>query len=358
MIQGHGGNIYAMARQLGCRPEEIVDMSSNINPLGMLPGLSDHLQSRIDSVSALPEVDSQAAIGSMAHFLEVDPSRMLAGSGTTQFIYTACPALEARNVLIAGPTYADYADACRVHGIEPVHFLATEETRFEVDYERLDQALCGMDTAFICNPNNPTGRLMPHDRLLQLCRQHPKTQFIIDESYLSFAPTDQALTMASCELDNVSVLWSFSKIFGSPGLRAGFLIANRGTVLRFQHFMQPWSLNAMAQEAIAYLGSQRSMAMDYIEKTRSFLEKERGFFIDTLVAHVRMKLYKSVTSYLLLSLPKELKADKVCAHMAKNRILIRNCGNFHGLSHRFVRIALKDPEMNRRVARELAELNH
>ena len=43
MIQGHGGNVAALAAQLGCRPEAIVDMSSNINPLGSLPGLIDHL---------------------------------------------------------------------------------------------------------------------------------------------------------------------------------------------------------------------------------------------------------------------------------------------------------------------------
>ena len=54
MIQGHGGNVAALAAQLGCRPEAIVDMSSNINPLGSLPGLIDHLRGRIECIRRLP----------------------------------------------------------------------------------------------------------------------------------------------------------------------------------------------------------------------------------------------------------------------------------------------------------------
>jgi threonine-phosphate decarboxylase len=34
MLGGHGGNIYEMARRLGCAQSEVIDMSSNINPLG------------------------------------------------------------------------------------------------------------------------------------------------------------------------------------------------------------------------------------------------------------------------------------------------------------------------------------
>ncbi len=47
MIHGHGGNIFEIARQLGCSPEDIIDMSSNINPLGPPPGLMDYLKDHL-----------------------------------------------------------------------------------------------------------------------------------------------------------------------------------------------------------------------------------------------------------------------------------------------------------------------
>jgi histidinol-phosphate/aromatic aminotransferase/cobyric acid decarboxylase-like protein len=37
MIKGHGGDVYELARNLGCEPADIIDMSSNINPLGPVP---------------------------------------------------------------------------------------------------------------------------------------------------------------------------------------------------------------------------------------------------------------------------------------------------------------------------------
>lgn len=354
MIQGHGGNIYAMARKLGCRTDEIIDMSSNINPLGMPPGLMDSLRERLNRAGALPEVDAAAAVDGMAALLGVDAGRVLAGNGTTQFIYTACPALDTRKALIVGPTYADYADACRMHYIEPDFFLADAGTRFDVDLERLGQWLDDADTVFICNPNNPTGRLIPHARLRRFCQAHSKVRFIIDESYLPFAPAEQSQSMTTCELENVSVLWSASKIFGMPGLRAGFLIANSDIVSRFQRFMQPWSLNSLAQAAVEFLVNDPAATMQFIEKTRGYLEKERQCFQDDLAAETSLDVYSSLTSYFLIRLPQGGDAGEVCGRMARQRILIRNCSNFHGLSDRFVRVALKDPEANRLAAERLA----
>lgn len=43
MIQGHGGDIFTIATIIGCRPEDIVDFSSNINPLGPPAALLDFL---------------------------------------------------------------------------------------------------------------------------------------------------------------------------------------------------------------------------------------------------------------------------------------------------------------------------
>jgi threonine-phosphate decarboxylase len=347
MIQGHGGDIYKTAHSMGCLPEDVVDMSSNINPLGMPPGLLEFLRDRLDTVGVLPEADGRSAAKHMAGLLGVDESRVLAGNGTTHFIYSACPALAAQKVLIVGPTYADYADACRMYGIRPHYFLTRADSSFEVRLGLLDQALRGMDTVFICNPNNPTGQLIPCDGLLQICQAHPGTHFIIDESYLPFVPDGQSLSMSDCDLENVSVLWSVSKIFGLPGIRAGFVIAGEATIARFQRFMQPWSLNSLAQAAVVYLGSHRAAVTDFMDQTRCFLDGERRRFREALAGVAGLALFPSLTSYVLMALPAGWCAGDVCQFMAQKRILIRDCSNFHGLSDRFVRMALKDPDVNR-----------
>ncbi|MGD9010185.1 MAG: aminotransferase class I/II-fold pyridoxal phosphate-dependent enzyme [Desulfobacteraceae bacterium] len=356
MIQGHGGNIYAAARDLNCRPDEIVDMSSNINPLGMPPGLLKHLQMRLGGAGVLPEADGRRSIRQMARLLDVDAYRMLAGNGTTQFIYNVCQALDSRNVLIVGPTYADYADACRMHRVTHNYFLANADSRFTVDLDRLALSLDGTDTVFICNPNNPTGYRMPYDELVRLCRSHPKIQFVIDESYMPFASEGQTRRLVDSDLQNVSVLWSLSKIFGVPGLRAGFLIANGTVISRFQRYMQPWSMNSLAQAAVDYLCGHKASVTSFIETTRRFLQKERQRFCDELAVRSAMTVYPSCTSYILLKLPAGVSAQGICRQMLQNRILIRDCGNFHGLSDRFVRVSIKHPTQNRLAVDCLAKI--
>jgi threonine-phosphate decarboxylase len=52
-------------------------------------------------------------------------------------------------------------------------------------------------------------------------------------------------------------------------------------------------------------------------------------------------------------MPPWISADTVCAYLANDRILIRNCSNFTGLSDRFIRISLKGPKTNRMLAEKL-----
>ena len=352
MIQGHGGNVAALAAQLGCRPEAIVDMSSNINPLGSLPGLIDHLRGRIECIRRLPEVDAAGAVRGLADLLGIDPARVLAGGGTTQFIYAACAALSARHPLILGPTYADYADGCRVHDLEPDFCLAAPAADFQPDAARLHETIPGHDLVFVCNPNNPTGRMLARDELEGLCRAHPATVFVVDESYLPFAPDGDAATLTDCRLDNLVILWSVSKIFGMPGLRAGFLVAEPNCLEPFRRFMQPWCVNSLAQEAVLFLGAERQAARAFIADTRACLGREGERFRARL-AGCGLTLFPSVTSYVLLRLPDGLTATTVCRRLAEQRFLIRNCANFHGLHEQFIRIALKDEASTAAVADRL-----
>jgi len=132
MLGGHGGNIYEMARRLGCAPSEVIDMSSNINPLGPPPGL------------------------------------------------------------------VNYSD------------------NFRPNIGRRIKSIDSEDTVFICNPNNPTGSLIPKHELEWLCRSHPDTNFIVDESYLPFVNLGEKESMINSGLANVIVLISISKIFKNP----------------------------------------------------------------------------------------------------------------------------------------------
>jgi threonine-phosphate decarboxylase len=356
MIHGHGGNIHALAQRLGCRLEEIIDVSSNINPLGPPPGLMAHLKENMAVIGRLPEVDSRGMTAQMAASLGVDPECILAGAGTTQFIYTLFPALASRRVLIVGPTYADYADACRMHHVEPQYFLTDAQDRFQPDGVRLEKHAGKFDTVVICNPNNPTGVLISKADLSALCRRHPGTRFVIDESYLPFVPEGEAQSMVASGLENVIVLHSLSKIYRLPGLRIGFAAGAASVIARLGRCITPWSLNTLAQTAVAYICEHGEEMEAFIGRTRTYVVDERQRFFERLRGSSGLTGYPSQTSYFLIRLPEAMTAAVVCARFARERILVRDCSNFFGLSERFIRVAIHQKEENDKIAAMLTAL--
>jgi threonine-phosphate decarboxylase len=352
MINGHGGNIFDKAKDLGCDPMDILDMSSNVNPLGPMPGLMNHLHEHLAQIIALPEAGAGSIIQAFSNHHGIDPKKVLAGNGSTQLIYTLPAALKARQALILGPTYSDYADACRMHGVDFRFALSDEKTSFCHTLVAMD--LVSSDTVFICNPNNPTGALIPSDTIEALCRRYPQIRFIIDESYLPFVPEGESKSLVKSTLPNVIVLNSMSKIFRIPGLRIGFVVAHPDIIDKISHYSLPWSVNTLAQVAVNYLMTQKLEVSEFIEKSRSYLAGEREFVMTELQSAPGIRLFPSTTSFILGKLD-GLAAEAVSRHLLNDRILIRDCSNFQGLSSNYIRISLKTRDVNQRLTDRLRE---
>lgn len=357
MIHGHGGNIYEFARRFNCRPSEIIDMSSNINPLGPPPGLLQYLKENMAAITRLPEVDAGLTVKRFGRFIDVDSDHLLAGNGTTQFIYAIPRMLNTGSALIVGPTYSDYGDACRLQGIPYTFLMADESREFSPGIEQIDQALDKVDTIFICNPNNPTGALIPADALRNLCRSHSKKNFIIDESYLDFVPDAKKETLVNSGLDNVIVLLSVSKIFKIPGLRTGFITACGDRIEKFRSHLLPWSTNSLAQLAIDYIADRKIVIQSFINETRNYVRNQRQQFYNAIGNDGRFKLFKSQAPFVLIKLGRGLSANDVWQRLAREKILIRRCTNVQGLSDKFIRISLKSPDDNRLLASSLLAIN-
>jgi threonine-phosphate decarboxylase len=356
MIAGHGGNIYALARRLGCAPFDIDDVSSNVNPLGPPPGLCDFLAGCIAQITALPEVDNQELIRRFAGYAGLPAERVLAAAGTTQFIYSLARMLPEKRALILGPTYSDYADGCRVNGLPTEFVLAEEKEDFKPPLARLEAALRGRELVFICNPNNPTGRLIPGRDLAGLARRHPRTRLVVDESYLPFVADGERESLARLGLANVIVLLSISKIFRIPGLRIGFLVAAPETVAACSSSVWPWSVNSLAHSAVQYITERPEPMRAFVLETRRRLEKERETFRGLMEEHPGFTVFPACASFMLVRLPEGLSSGRAWTQLAVARILIRDCRNFNGLSDRFIRICPKSAELSRRIAKRLGAL--
>lgn len=356
MLLGHGGNIHALAARLGCPADAICDMSSNVNPFGPPKGLMNHLRGEFHRITALPEADAGTMTRAFAARHGLDPRTVLAGNGSTQLIYLLPAVMGWRSVAIAGPTYSDYADACRMQAVTPSLVAARREEGFRPSLDALSAAAETSDALFICNPNNPTGVLLDREHLLALCAAHPDTDIIVDESYLHFVPGSDGHSLLGCGLDNLLVLNSMSKIFRLPGLRIGFVHGTETKIDALRRHMLPWSVNALAQAAVIYLMTQREEIERFVAGScRQLNALRRAFYQATAGIH-GLEVFPSCTSFVLMRLTGGWTAAEVWEAMAEAQILIRDCANFEGLDNRYLRISLKEEARNQRAAELLTRM--
>lgn len=337
----HGGNIFAMARKSGCHVNELIDMSSNLTPLGMAPGLKDVLMEHLDEAQYLPETGSESLREVFAGKYNLDKEEILAGNGTTEFIYGIPEALQLKRAVIVNPTYGDYEPACEWSGIAIHNFTLKYQDRFVVDLAELSQTLKGEEIVFLCNPNNPTGVLTSSKAIYDFVKSHPDTFFLVDESYLPFLKEPSLVEFPL--LSNLFVLSSFSKIYGIPGLRLGFLIATAGNIAKIARYRKPWGVNRMAQVAGEYL---LAYGDDYVADVVQYVAEQRPAFIAALVGIPGVEVIAGSANFILCFLPGNMRADVLVEKMFAKRIMIRNCETFTTLDNRYFRLSLKREQDN------------
>jgi len=118
----------------------------------------------------------------------------------------------------------------------------------------------------------------------------------------------------------------------------------------------PWSVNSLAQLAVQWLMDHPERVEPFLSSTRYMIEKEKRRIVECIHKKNGARCFPSSTCFVLMRLPDGLNAQTVWRHMADNRILIRDCTNFTGLSDAFIRISLKSEAENRRATDLLVQL--
>lgn len=337
----HGGNILATAEALGCKVSDLIDLSSNLTPFGTMPGLQEALIAGLDEIRYLPESGSESLCALFAEKNRISKETVLAGNGTTEFIYAVPAAFGCQRAVIINPTYADYATACQWAGVPAESFILDPASGFRLDPAALAERLTGGELVFLCNPNNPTGVLTPSAELAALARSKPETLFLVDESYLPFTREPSLLTLGQPE--NLLVLFSASKIYGIPGLRLGFLAGSAARIAKLGQRVKPWGVNRLAQLAGEYALRHGD---SYQEEVIRFVESERPRVVARLAALPGVAPFAGAANFILSRLTGAVRAPELKAALLRERIMIRDCSNFATLDDRYFRISLKDQTIN------------
>ncbi len=344
MFTGHGGTGAEAARALG-RP--VLDVSASLAPFPPPAAALRAYRRAAADLAHYPEIDGLGLRRAFAAALGLGgPDRVLVGAGATEFIYLIPRALRPGRVLAFVPTYRDYAEAARLAGC-PFAALPTRwEEKFARDPARLAAAARPGDLVFLCNPNNPTGDLIPPAAVRDWCVRHPDVTVVVDEAYVEFIGAT-ASCIGKNPPPNLLILRSPTKFYALPGARLGYCCGAPETIARLWDAKEPWTAGAPALAVgLALLG-----CAGYDARVRKWLKREKPALVRRLAGIPGLAVGPGAANFLLCRvLADRPAAAELQAACLERGLLIRDASNFEGLDSHYFRVAVRTAAENRRLA--------
>lgn len=340
----HGG-LYSTDNNQEIR----IDFSSNINPLGISRKVLSTISQNIRNVSiTYPDPKCRELRRRISKYLDYNilPECITVGNGATELIHQFVRSFPYR-ALIPIPTFCEYELAVRRMGLK-IDFVDPFEN-FQIDNDLLIKKLKKRSNSilFLCNPNNPTGRLTPVEIIKKIMEEakDKSTLVLIDESFIEFVKNYERNSMISyvMEYNNLIILRSMTKSFGLAGLRLGYLVANPNLITKINLNQIAWNVNGVAQIA----GIEALNDQDHLVRAKKLIEKEKIRILKAIREKMKgLVSYNSEANFLLIKL-KNKDSTWYKEELLKNYgILVRDCSSFRGMSNEFIRIAVRTPNEN------------
>jgi adenosylcobyric acid synthase len=361
----HGGNVGRLAESAGLKPDELLDFSASINPLGPPDWLRAVVSAHLAEVARYPDPECTELVAAISARYDVPGDRIVVGNGSAEIIAALPRVLDAQRALIPVPSYTDYALAAGQAGLVVESLPLDPAQGFVPDLDRLESGLEGGEIVFLGHPNNPTGTLWPPEDLESVISRHPRSWFVVDEAFIEFvseaggstraaSPLGRARgTLLGANLPNLVVLRSMTKMFAIPGLRLGFAVAPRETASVLRGAMVPWSVNCLAQAVGVVALADR----EYPSATRSFVACERQRLAAELATLPELRVYPGTANYLLARLiDAPVDAPGLSRRLLQRRIAIRVCDDFGGLDRSYFRVAVRSCADDDHLVAELRDM--
>ena len=330
----------------------IIDFSSNISPIGTPTSVKKILKKNIENIQNYPDFSSSAVISSLKKYTQLEKSNLLVGNGAIEIIYNFCFAFLSKKtkILIPIPTFQEYETAAKLNNCQISYFKTMNLS------ENIDQFISKIPKngcIFICNPNNPTGKLLEKNQLLQIIKEAKKLSTIVfvDECFIEMVPeSNESIISYVKKYDNLFVLRSLTKSFALPGIRIGYAVSSKYMIEILQKIKIPWSVNSLAQDAANIALKNKS----HLIKSNLIIKKELNYLTNKISKLDGFDCNKSFTNFILIKT--KINSTNLQKKLLGQKILIRDCKNFRGLNNHYIRIAVKSHKDNLKLVKALENI--
>ena len=213
--------------------------------------------------------------------VKISPEQILVASGTSPAMLLLFAALleTGDEVILSNPYYPCYPNIIRFVDGSPVFVKVFEEEGFQYLPEMIEEKLSPKVKGIMINsPSNPTGNVMPAERMKKIAEFSP---FILsDEIYHGLVYAGEAHSILEFT-DHAFVINGFSKLYAMTGWRLGYIIAPKEFIRPMQKIQQNLFISASSFAQWGALVGLREAEGD-IQKMRETYDERRRFLIPKL----------------------------------------------------------------------------
>jgi histidinol-phosphate aminotransferase len=314
------------------------------NPYELPQALREELAHRLaDAVLNRYPVPSYATLkGKIRDNLGVPAGYdVILGNGSDEIISilaTACARQDRRAVILAPtPAFVMFQRSAQFAGMDFVGVPLQPD--FSLDMPAMLAAIAEHNPAlvFLAYPNNPTGNLFASEDVIAIAGALGETGIaVVDEAYQPFARTSFMERLP--EFPNMVVMRTLSKL-GLAGIRLGYLAAAPALLEQFDKVRPPYNINVLTQVAAEFALDH----LDVLNAQAASLNAARAELAAAMAALPGVTVYPSSANFITVRVP---DADRTCAKLFAEKVMIKNLSKMHGLLTDCIRVTVSTPEEN------------
>ncbi|HZD38504.1 MAG TPA: Rv2231c family pyridoxal phosphate-dependent protein CobC [Actinomycetes bacterium] len=346
-----------------------LDFAVNVVPGGPPEWLRGAMVDALAGVGSYP--DERAAVAALAVRHGREPDEVMATNGSAEAFWLLAAVLRPRRAVVVHPSFTEPEAALRAaeHRVERAF---RDPDDFTLDPSAIPE---DADLLVLGNPNNPTGTLDPAALLAHLAR--PGRVVVVDEAFMELVPGEPEtlagrpdpggagrpaargglghhVRAGADRVPGLVVVRSLTKLWSLAGVRAGYLLGPPHIVAAARSLRQPWSVNGLACAALAAWARRTAVSGgDEAVAIAGRVAAARARFTEDLAALPGVRVWPSVANFLLLRVP---DGPAVRAGLSERGVAVRRADSFPGLTGDHLRVAVRDPQDNRRLVETLREV--
>jgi histidinol-phosphate aminotransferase len=265
-----GKPIEETQREYGVK--RVIKLASNENPLGPSPKAVQAIRSGMKDLQLYPDASGYHLRVALSRLEKVSFEEIVLGNGSNEVIElllrTFC--IPGDFMVASDGVFAAYPISARIQGVDTLFTRMTQDFRFDLG-AMLEQIRKTPRVKLVAlpNPNNPTGTYVNESELVAFLSEVEKIRdgtvhVILDYAYWEYVtakdlPDPMPLYR---RFSNVSVLKTFSKIYGLGGLRVGYGVIRPDLARMVQKVRMPFNVSSLG-----LVGAEAAL------KDRAFIRK-------------------------------------------------------------------------------------